>query len=93
MQGEAGLTYQVDRNTLLYFGTSEICAVRQDKYGPGSSFGIATELRTGRAGERIPVGRDFPPVRTVRNLPAVVPYHVTSPVSSIGPSGGFTSSA
>ena len=24
--------------------------------------------------------------RTVRNLPAVVPYHVTSPVSSIGPS-------
>jgi hypothetical protein len=24
--------------------------------------------------------------RNVRNLPAIVPYHVTSPVSSIGPS-------
>jgi hypothetical protein len=28
--------------------------------GPGSSVGIATELRAGRAGDRIPVGRDFP---------------------------------
>jgi hypothetical protein len=32
--------------------------------GPGSSFGIATELRAGRSGDRIPVGRDFPPVQT-----------------------------
>jgi hypothetical protein len=30
--------------------------------GPGSSVGIATELRAGRSGDRIPVGggRDFP---------------------------------
>ena len=33
-------------------------------YGPGSSFGIATGLRAGRSGDRIAVGRDFPPVQT-----------------------------
>ena len=32
--------------------------------GPGSSVGIATELRAGRSVDRIPVGRDFPPVQT-----------------------------
>ena len=32
--------------------------------GPGSSVGIATELRAGWSGDRIPVGRDFPPVQT-----------------------------
>ena len=32
--------------------------------GPGSSVGIATELLVGRSGDRIPVGRDFPPVQT-----------------------------
>ena len=32
--------------------------------GPGSSVAIATELRAGRSGDRIPVGRDFPPVQT-----------------------------
>ena len=32
--------------------------------GPGSSVGIATELRAGRSGDRIPVGQDFPPVQT-----------------------------
>ena len=32
--------------------------------GPGSSVGIATELRDGRSGDRIPVERDFPPVQT-----------------------------
>jgi hypothetical protein len=32
--------------------------------GPGSSVGIATELRAGRSGDRIPVGRDFPPFQT-----------------------------
>ena len=32
--------------------------------GPGSSVGIATELRAGRSGDRIPVGRVLPPVQT-----------------------------
>ena len=32
--------------------------------GQGNSVGIATELRAGRFGDRIPVGRDFPPVQT-----------------------------
>ena len=33
--------------------------------GPGSSFGIATELRAGRSGDRIPVGERFSaPVQT-----------------------------
>ena len=32
--------------------------------GPGSSVGIATELQAGWSGDRIPVGRDFPPVQT-----------------------------
>ena len=31
--------------------------------GRGSSDGIATELRAGRSGDRIPVGLDFPPSR------------------------------
>jgi hypothetical protein len=29
------------------------------KCGPGSAVGIATELRAGWSGDRIPVGRDF----------------------------------
>ena len=32
--------------------------------GRVSSVGIATELWAGRTGNRIPVGRDFPPVQT-----------------------------
>jgi len=32
--------------------------------GPGSSFGIATELRAGRSGIKSRRGRDFPPVQT-----------------------------
>ena len=31
--------------------------------GPGSSVGIATELRAGWSGDRIPVGQDIPPSR------------------------------
>jgi len=32
--------------------------------GPGSSVGIATELRAGRSGIEFRWGRDFPPVQT-----------------------------
>jgi len=32
--------------------------------GPGSSVGIATELRTGQSGIESRWGRDFPPVQT-----------------------------
>jgi hypothetical protein len=37
---------------LLAYGLSHLC-------GPGSSVGVATEVRAGRSGDRIPVGRDF----------------------------------
>ena len=33
-------------------------------YGPGSSVGIATELRVGRSGIESQWGRDFAPVQT-----------------------------
>ena len=33
-------------------------------YGPGSSVGVATELRAGRSGIEFLWGRDFPPVQT-----------------------------
>ena len=32
--------------------------------GPGSSVGIATELRAGRSGIESRCGRDFPPIQT-----------------------------
>ena len=35
-----------------------------DVCGPGSSVGIATELRAGRSGDPIPVWQGFPPVQT-----------------------------
>jgi len=34
-------------------------------FGPGTSVGIATELRTGRSGIESRCGRDFPPVQTI----------------------------
>jgi hypothetical protein len=42
-----------------------MCAKELPDRGPGSSVGIATELRAGRFGDRIPVGARFPaPVQT-----------------------------
>jgi len=36
-----------------------IMSVRTNECGPGSSVGIATELRAGQSGDRIPVGARF----------------------------------
>ena len=47
--------------------TVRSCCLRQARClfrGPGSSVGIATELRAGLFGIESPRGRDFPPVRT-----------------------------
>jgi hypothetical protein len=38
--------------------------IREITYGPCSSVGIASELRAGRSGDRIPVRRGFIPVQT-----------------------------
>jgi len=40
-----------------------VCLTR-NVYGPCSSVSIVTELRAGRSGDRISVGRDIPPVHT-----------------------------
>ena len=49
-----------------YWGQSLLTAsLHGVSCGPGSSVGIATELRAGRSGNRIPVGRGFPPFQTV----------------------------
>ena len=45
----------LERRSGVYFG-----AMYWTWRGPGSSVGIATELRTGQSGDRIPLGRDFP---------------------------------
>ena len=51
-------------NLHAYHMVTEILSVLLLGTGPGSSVGIATELRAGRSEDRIPVGRDFPPVQT-----------------------------
>ena len=40
------------------------CSLRRTYRGPGSSVGIATELRAGRSGIEFRWRRDFPPVQT-----------------------------
>ena len=55
----SALVFPSKKNTLLYLGIATCFG-----YGPGSSVGIATELRAGRSVDRIPLGRVFPPVQT-----------------------------
>ena len=55
----SALVFPSKKNTLLYLGIATCFG-----YGPGSSVGIATELRAGRSGDRIPLGRVFPSVQT-----------------------------
>jgi len=43
--------------------------------GPGSSVGIATELRAGRSGIGSRWGRDFPPVQTGPGAPPSLLYN------------------
>ena len=54
--------------SFFYFLFTSKCTIILQKYisqhGPGSSVGIATELRAGQSRDRIQVGRDFPPVQT-----------------------------
>ena len=40
------------------------CDTNGVNYGPGSSVGIATELRAGRSGDRLQEGRGIPPFQT-----------------------------
>jgi hypothetical protein len=53
-------------NSIMYFTPYDPCIALYlcNKSGPGSLIGIATELRAGRSGDRIPVGWEFPPVQT-----------------------------
>jgi hypothetical protein len=59
----AGMTVQLwpsifgERHWILYERTGLVC-------GPGSSVGIATELRAGRSGIESRWERDFPPIQT-----------------------------
>ena len=54
------VTYKYEYTNIWYFVLLKYLLI----CGPGSSVGIATELRAERSGDRIPVGRDFPPVQT-----------------------------
>jgi hypothetical protein len=58
------------RHFLSFFLSSSLSLYSENFYlltengGPGSSVGIATELRAGRSGIESQWGRDFPPVQT-----------------------------
>ena len=56
----------LSQNSFCYHSNSlpVLTNIRIIRRGPGSSVCIATELRAERSGDRIPVGRDFPPVQT-----------------------------
>ena len=51
---QAVLQFRVVAVFVVVFSNSILCS------GSGSVVGIATELRAGRSGDRIPVRRDFP---------------------------------
>jgi len=55
-------TFQKWRSIIKSEGEMNVLHVM--KFGPGSSVGIATELRAGRSGIESRWGRDFPPVQT-----------------------------
>ena len=58
-------SYQASVHLSLYI-SDQIADYAEDRNfmgGPVSSVGIATELRVGRSGDRIPVGRGFTPSR------------------------------
>ena len=52
-------THSVYVSLIVFFFTARVV-----KRGPGSSVGIATELRAGQSGVESRWGRDFPPVQT-----------------------------
>ena len=57
--------YQTTQGNLsIFFGQDYLISSTPVVCGPGSSVGIATELRAGRSGIESRWGRDFPPVWT-----------------------------